>query len=165
MNLLFVCTGNTCRSPLAEAIARAEAARRGLEGVRCRSAGTSAFPGHPASAVGIVAAAERGIDLEGHRSRPLDRELVEWADAVLVMARWHGETVLAENPEAPVALLTRYLPAGHEARDRDVPDPIGGDLETYAGTFDVLAAAIDGLFDSWDASSGDERDDDGRDGT
>lgn len=153
MNLLFVCTGNTCRSPLAEAIARAEATRRGLGGVRCRSAGTSAFPGHPASAVGIVAAAERGIDLDGHRSRPLDRELVEWADAVLVMARWHAETVLVEVPDAPVALLTRYLPAGHEARDRDVPDPIGGDLETYAATFDVLSAAIVGLFDSWDTPS------------
>jgi len=159
MNLLFVCTGNTCRSPLAEAIARAEAARRGLEHVDCRSAGTSAFPGHPASSLGAVAAAERGIDLSAHRSRPLDPELVAWADAILVMARWHGEAVRAEVPDAPVDLLTRYLPVDHDQHDRDVPDPIGGDLETYAHTFDVLAAAITGLFDSWDAS-----DDEGRSG-
>lgn len=150
MNLLFVCTGNTCRSPLAEAIARAEAARRGLDDVRCRSAGTSAFPGHPASSTGLVVASERGIDLSEHRSRPLDHELVEWADEILVMARWHGETVLAAAPEARVELLTRYLPEGHEARDRDVPDPIGGDVDTYARTFDVLAAAITGLFASRD---------------
>lgn len=149
MNLLFVCTGNTCRSPLAEAIARAEAGRRGLDGVTCRSAGTSAYPGHPASPVGAVVAAERGIDLGEHRSRPLDLELVEWADRILVMARWHAETVLAGAPDAPVELLTSYLPVGHEARDRDVPDPVGGDAHTYARTFDVLSAAVTGLFDSW----------------
>jgi len=154
MNLLFVCTGNTCRSPLAEAIARAEAARRGLD-VECRSAGTSAFPGHPASPPGAVVAAERGLDLGAHRSRPLDVALVEWADAILVMARWHGETVRAGVPDAPVELLTSYLPEGHDARDRDVPDPIGGDLDMYARTFDVIAAAIAGLFDSW-GTDGDE---------
>src|SRR5690606_14203652 len=68
-NLLFVCTGNTCRSPLAEAVARREIARRGWHNVAVRSAGVAAEPGSPATEEAVIAAAELGLDLSQHRSR------------------------------------------------------------------------------------------------
>ncbi len=149
MNLLFVCTGNTCRSPLAEVITRAEARRRRLSDVRPRSAGISAYPGHPASTPAVTVADAHGLDLSRHRSRLLDRDLIEWADVILAMTRWHADAIRAAVPGARVELLGRYLPEGHEAWGRDVPDPVGGDLATYERTFEVLAAAVAGLFDAF----------------
>ena len=88
MKLLFVCTGNTCRSPLAEAIARRIAAERSL-GVEAGSAGTSAWEGSPASDVSLLVGIERGLDLNAHRSRKLTRELVEGSDLIIAMGPHH----------------------------------------------------------------------------
>src|SRR5215207_8062517 len=74
--ILFVCTGNTCRSPLAEAIARAEIERRGWKNVEVASAGLSAAEGSPATAEAVAVAGRAGIGLEGHRSRPLSPGMV-----------------------------------------------------------------------------------------
>src|SRR5690606_20371361 len=84
MQLLFVCTGNTCRSPMAEAIARAAVADRQVD-VQVGSAGTSAWEGAPASDGALLVALEQGLALEGHRARTLSRELVADADLVLTM--------------------------------------------------------------------------------
>src|SRR5690606_21448064 len=85
-NVLFVCTGNTCRSPLAEAIARAALEARGWTHVRVDSAGTAAAWDLPASENAAAVAAEHGLDLSGHRSQPVTPELVRWADLILVMS-------------------------------------------------------------------------------
>ena len=148
MNLLFVCTGNICRSPLAEVIARAEADARGWTEVSCKSAGTFAFPGQPASGHGIAVAAAHGLDLAGHLSRELSLELLEWADAIIGMEPGHAHAAARLAPDAVVHVMTDFLPAGHERSAGGVPDPYGGDVETYEATRALLTLAMRGLFNA-----------------
>ncbi len=148
MNLLFVCTGNICRSPLAEVIARAEADARGWAEVSCASAGTFAFPGQPASGPGVAVAAAHGLDLAGHASRELSLELLEWADLIVGMEASHARAAARLAPDAAVHVMTDFLPAHHERSQDGVPDPYGGDVETYEATRKLLALAMRGLFDA-----------------
>ena len=78
-NILFICTGNTCRSPMAQAIAERSVDRRAWDGVEIRSAGVSALRGEEASEGARAAAKGVGLSLEGHESTPLDADLVSWA--------------------------------------------------------------------------------------
>lgn len=101
MVVLFVCSGNTCRSSMAEALARDWAEKAGVaDRVRVISAGIEAFPGEPAAAAAVAVLKEEGIDLSGHRARLLDRELVQDADVILTMTRRHKEKILHQVPEA-----------------------------------------------------------------
>ena len=148
MNLLFVCTGNICRSPLAEVIARAEADSRGWAEVSCASAGTFAFPGQPASGPGVAVAAAHGLDLAAHASRELSLELLEWADVIIGMEASHAGAAARLAPDAAVHVMTDFLPADHERSGGGVPDPYGGDLATYEATRALLTLAMRGLFDA-----------------
>jgi len=145
MKILFVCTGNTCRSALAEAIARREAIERGLMEFDVSSAGTSAWNVAPASDGGLLVALEHGVDLSEHRARQLTREIVAEQDVILVMGPHHLERAEALGGEGKSHLLTDY--AAHGSSDRAVSDPFGGDLEVYRATYEELEREIKRVFD------------------
>lgn len=146
VNVVFVCTGNTCRSPLAEALARRTAQQRGID-VTFASAGTGAALGSPANDAAILVGLERDLDLSRHRSRPLLPEVVTKDTVVLGMASEHIPGIRAVVPNAHVYLLDEYGSRG--ASMRSVTDPYGGDLADYriaADTIEsMLAATLDRL--------------------
>ena len=139
-HILFVCTGNTCRSPLAEVLLRQKLEERGLAGVTVASAGTGAWDGAPASEGAYLVALEHGLDLSAHRARLLTRELVQGSDMVLTMARHHRARVEQLGGGAKAHLLGEF--AGRQGEDAEVRDPFGGDLEGYRETFDELEALV-----------------------
>ena len=152
MRLLFVCTGNTCRSPLAEALARREAIERGLGDVEIASAGTSAWDGAPASDGALLVALERGLDLSMHRSQQLTRELVQSHDVVLGMGPHHVERAEALGGEGRSHLLSAF--AAGTATGRAINDPFGGDLDAYRETLTELQGEIRRVFDRLTARPG-----------
>lgn len=137
LRVLFVCTGNTCRSPMAEALFRKMAESRGLN-IEFISAGTGATKGEPAAEHARQVARERGASLDGHQSQPLTTEIVRDADLILTMTRSHSQEVLHRFPDASGKVHTLAEHTGEAGLDVD--DPIGCGLDTYRLTADQLEA-------------------------
>ncbi len=140
--LTFVCTGNTCRSPMAEVIAQEIVANRGLTRVEVGSAGTHAGPGSPASRGALWAAAEAGLDLSYHTARQLTVELIESSDLILTMGNSHLLRVQAMGGGDNAWEIARFT-GGHG----DVADPFGAPEAVYLDTFGELSSYVARAFD------------------
>ncbi|HEY4671408.1 MAG TPA: low molecular weight protein arginine phosphatase [Gemmatimonadaceae bacterium] len=144
MNLLFVCSGNTCRSPMAEALARKVAERRGIADVSVSSAGTNAWDNIPATDEALLVGMERGVDLTSHRARKLTPAIVSEADLIFVMTPGHLEQVKQLGGRGKVHVIDEYASG---SANQGITDPYGGDLEAYRQTADVLERELERLFD------------------
>ncbi len=135
--VLFVCTGNTCRSPMAEGLLRLRAAEcDDVPAIRAHSAGTMAAVGAPATTYAVMAAAELGADISSHRSQPVTGELVRQADLVLALTTEHHAGVIRLVPDAEdrTFLLSRFAAGSEVTGEADIADPIGMDLDAYQRT-------------------------------
>lgn len=141
--IVFVCTGNTCRSPLAEALARREVEKRGWRGVEVSSAGVAAMPGGVISGGSLRAAAAVGLDLRSHSARLLDAPLVAEVDVILTMSEHHRLRAIELGGDGKVDLLTRFAGGGPDG----VPDPFGSDDATYLHTLEVLDTLVRAALD------------------
>jgi protein-tyrosine-phosphatase len=137
MKILLVCTGNTCRSPLAEALLRRALADAGVDEVEVASAGTGAHGGEPASEGSYLVALERGLDLTAHRARAVTREMVAGTDLILAMSRSHLRKLELLGGAGRSHLLGDF--AGADG-DTEVADPVGGPIEGYRATYRQLEA-------------------------
>jgi protein-tyrosine-phosphatase len=140
--LIFVCTGNTCRSPMAEGLLRNLLPVD--NGWEVSSAGVAACDGWPASGNAVEALHEKEIDLSGFRSRQLTPQLIDEADLLVTMTRAHRDRILAISPESSgkVFLLKSF---GVSKCAPDIDDPVGASLEIYRRVRDEIDAALPDL--------------------
>ncbi len=131
MRIVFVCTGNICRSPYAEYLARELS---GSTDIEFASAGIIARAGNPPSSDGVAVASELGIDLTPHGASPLTSEVVGMADIIYGMEDEHVEAVLELNPQARVELLRPDA--------RGIPDPYGQDHQAYLVAYRLIEEAL-----------------------
>lgn len=142
-DILFVCTGNTCRSPMAEAITKKLWQAPGKEKIKIHSAGTVALPGFKAAPLTIRTLKERGININSHRSTPLTTKMAEEADLVLVMEQKHKKQVLYLSPSAEgKVFLLKHFALGIE---EDIDDPIGGSQQNYQECVQEIEESLRGL--------------------
>jgi protein-tyrosine-phosphatase len=147
MNILFVCSGNTCRSPMAEALFRDQLKQTPVKNgndIKVRSAGLYALAGQTASREAIQVMAEMGLDISRHTSRDFSEELIRWADLILTMTDRHAQYILSNYtvPAEKLFTLGEFSQAGRE----DITDPYGGGKDAYQRSARQIKNMINGIF-------------------
>jgi protein arginine phosphatase len=139
--ILFVCTGNLCRSPMAAGLLRQRLAAEGLDGLyQVVSAGVWATDGRPASDNAVAVMAERGIDISDHIARSVTADDMAAADVILVMGREHAQ--MLRNTWLQYAWKIHRL-SEMVGKRQDIQDPFGGSIEEYRACADIIAGIID----------------------
>lgn len=154
MKILFVCTANISRSYLAEQLFNHEMVRLGLRAC-CASAGVSALSGYPPDPGMVDFLHEQGKTTREHLSQPVTKELVDWADLILVMERYHRQKILDRWPEAgeKTRLLGEFLPDDNVVDD--IIDPYGGSPYHYRLAQGQIGLAVQSLIEKMVLSSAD----------
>src|ERR1041385_4649234 len=154
--ILFVCTGNVCRSPMAEGLFRHATAGRNT--YRALSAGLGALDGQPPSTYAVQAMNEIGLDISQQRSRMLTADLVRSADYIFGMTHSHVDSVMLLYPQmAEKVFLLREFDETLDPFEKDISDPIGGSYEVYVNCRDQIEQGIASLLrylDQVEAASG-----------
>lgn len=169
MKIAFVCTGNTCRSPIAEYYLKKLIEEGGMEGIQVTSFGLGGFPGYEASLNSIRAMEELNLDLSAHRSRTANPETLD-QDLFLTMACSHRDVLRSHLPKQLIFTLKEFEDLDEEdlkgiverkkngqalgissalySHDLDIADPYGGSLEEYVSTRDEILSSIDASLDN-----------------
>lgn len=156
-SILFVCTGNICRSPTAEGVLRHKLVERGLDHlISTASAGISGYHiGHPPDSRTIDIARQRGYDLSRLRARQVQESDFENFDLILAMDQSHYAALMRQAPDAArerIALFLDYSFASAEFKD--VPDPYYGSMADFVHVLDLIEHGIDGLLNTLGYNSG-----------
>lgn len=137
MNITFVCTGNTCRSAMAEGICKKLLAERKIENISCQSCGLGAFGDNSASPLAIWAARMHGADISAHRSRQINRYIFDETDLMICMTNAHKTAVMSLNPKFKIIVPSP-----------EISDPYGGNEDIYSACADRLEDFISRLLDA-----------------
>jgi protein-tyrosine-phosphatase len=144
-NILFVCTGNTCRSPLAAGFLKKLLERNSLCEMKIGSAGLTALPGSPASFHSLRVALENSVSLEEHQARLVTPELIDNAGLIVVMEPGHQKQLLDLYPQASGKILLLRHFARYGSRKRGIHDPYGLNLEAYRFCFEDIKECVQSL--------------------
>ncbi len=144
MLVLFICTGNTCRSPMCEGYLKHLCKQASRNDITVESAGTFAGEGCPASINSAEIMADYDIDICSHTSSTLSEEKIEKANIIIAMTASHRAQIGAMYPKA--LKKTRLLMEFADMENSDVEDPFGGDAQTYSSCFEQMKPALDNLF-------------------
>jgi len=139
--ILFVCTGNTCRSVMAQELFKKMLKEEGIENVKVSSAGIAALPSYGISGLLEKVLKDEGIEPSSHRPTQVNPEILREADLILVMERRHKEAILEMAPEVKnrVFLLKEFA---NEKENLDIPDPIGQPEEVYRSRLREIRAYL-----------------------
>ena len=148
MNILFVCTGNICRSPMAACYFRHICTERAIRNVTCASAGLATFGGAHMSKFAREALRQHGVPAPEHESQALSTLLMEKADLIVAMTADHVAELRARFPQAQTKVRTLLSFIGSNA---DVWDPFGGSLEEYTTCLATMQVALDELLRAIDS--------------
>ncbi|WHH57537.1 low molecular weight protein arginine phosphatase [Petroclostridium sp. X23] len=145
INILFVCTGNTCRSSMAQVLFEEMVKDHGIEGIEVLSAGTSVFYPSGASEKAIQVMRDKGIDLTQHRAQQVTCEMIGQADLILTMTNNHRQALVTMCPEAADKIFTlKEYAYGMRPNDVvDISDPFGLSIEHYSICSDQIVQALE----------------------